>query len=212
MRAWAVGVRWRAVVPWVLVVLVASTGSAGAAAMITGKQIRNNTVSSADIRNGSLTGLDVADGSLTWAELPPGSRDELVDTSPWEAIPPGRTVLGSFQTTYRTVAAGAPHVQSFQLPALPSQPLVGADRVNTAATSGLTDADPQCTGSFAEPSAPAGKVCVYLLYTANLASLTAAGYQNDVSFQRLGVFNVAWTDATAGVDAGFALTWAYTAP
>ncbi len=64
MRAWRSRVRWSAVVPWAVVVLVASAGSASAAAMITGKQIRNNTVTSADIKNGSLTGADIKDGSV----------------------------------------------------------------------------------------------------------------------------------------------------
>lgn len=206
-------IRPASLIPWVLVAMLLGVGSAQAAIIVTGANIKDGTVTGADVRNGSLTGADVADGRLGSADLSAGARASLTDTSPWEKIPPGRTVRGSFQTTYRSVTVGAPHLQSFQLPALPSQPLVGAAAVNLAATSGTSDADPECSGSFAEPTAPAGKVCLYPLYLSNLGGpITAGGYQNDVSFQELGVFYLSWTDAYAGENAGVALTWAYTAP
>lgn len=200
-------------IPWVLVAMLLGVGSAQAAIIVTGANIKNGTVTGVDVRNGSLTGADVADGRLGSADLSAGTRAALTDTSPWEKIPAGRTVRGSFQTTYRSVAVGAPHLQSFQLPALPSSPLIGTDAVNLAATSGTSDADPQCSGTFAEPTAPAGKVCLYPLYLSNLGGpISAGGYQNDVAFQELGVFYLSWTDAYAGENAGMALTWAYTAP
>ncbi len=212
MRARLTSIRPFALLPWVLVVLLLGVGSAQAAIIVTGANIKDGTVTGADVRNGSLTGADVRDGGIAPADLSAGARGSFTDTSPWERIPSGRTVRGSFQTTYRSVAVGAPHLESFQLPALPTQPLVGAEAVNLAATSGTADADPECTGSFAAPSAPAGKVCIYPLYLSNLGPVSAGGYLNDVSFQQLGVFQLSWTDAYAGENAGMAITWAYTAP
>lgn len=205
MRRRLSSIRPVALVPWVLLALALSVGSAQAAIMITGANIRNGTVTGADVRNGSLGA----------SELATAARTAFTDTSPWEKIPPGTTVRGAFQTTYRTVATGAPHLESFQLPALPSQPLIGLDAVNFGAGTGVADADPACTGSFEAPTAPAGKVCIYPLYLSNLGPISAGAYAADVSFQRLGVFYLSWTDAyeaATGFNAGFAITWAYTAP
>jgi hypothetical protein len=49
----------------VIALCVALSGSATAALMITGKQIKNNSVAATDVKNGSLTGMDVRDKSLT---------------------------------------------------------------------------------------------------------------------------------------------------
>lgn len=62
----------------VLALLVAVSGTATAAAMITGAQIKDNTVHGRDITNASVTGKDVKDKSLTPADFtgsvqgPPG--------------------------------------------------------------------------------------------------------------------------------------------
>jgi len=49
--------------------LVGFGGSATAAALVTGRQIKDGTITSADIRNDSLTGVDVRDDSLTQADF-----------------------------------------------------------------------------------------------------------------------------------------------
>jgi hypothetical protein len=51
----------------------AGSGGAVAGAMITGKQIKDNTVTGKDIKNRSLTGIDLKDGTLTGADLKDGS-------------------------------------------------------------------------------------------------------------------------------------------
>jgi hypothetical protein len=45
--------------------IVASTTTAGAAALITGQSVKNESLTGRDIRNGSVKGADVKDGSLT---------------------------------------------------------------------------------------------------------------------------------------------------
>ncbi len=55
---------------------LAASATAGAASLITGKQIKNNSVASVDIRNGSLTGADVRNSSLTGADVRNGSLSD----------------------------------------------------------------------------------------------------------------------------------------
>ncbi|MDP2775409.1 MAG: hypothetical protein Q8O61_17785 [Nocardioides sp.] len=61
--------RRHSVVPALLVaavlLLVGLAGTATAAKLITGKQIKNNTVTTLDIKNNNLKGVDIKDGSLS---------------------------------------------------------------------------------------------------------------------------------------------------
>ena len=45
--------------------IVASSTTAGAAALITGQSVKNESLTGRDIRNGSVKGADIKDGSLT---------------------------------------------------------------------------------------------------------------------------------------------------
>lgn len=63
-----------------LVLAAALGGSAGAAALLTGKDIKDGSISGRDIRTSSVQGSDVKDGSLTGADFagsvagPPGPQ------------------------------------------------------------------------------------------------------------------------------------------
>ena len=57
------------VVAVLAVALVLGSGSAYAAAQITSKNIKNNTIKSVDVKDGGLTGTDLADGSVTSADV-----------------------------------------------------------------------------------------------------------------------------------------------
>ncbi len=57
----------------VAVVLVSVAGSATAAKLITGKQIKDGSIASIDVRNNSLTGADVKSSSLTGGDVADGS-------------------------------------------------------------------------------------------------------------------------------------------
>lgn len=57
----------------VVVLVLALAGTATAAKLITGKNIKNNTVSTQDIKNGSVKSTDVKNGGLTGADLAAGS-------------------------------------------------------------------------------------------------------------------------------------------
>ena len=88
----------------VAALLLGSTGGAVAGALITGKQIKNESVTGADIKNGSLgsvdiknnglLGADVLDGSLTGADVANGSltnADIADEASIWGAMAKDQT-------------------------------------------------------------------------------------------------------------------------
>jgi hypothetical protein len=61
----------------VLGLLFAFAGSAGAASLITGRNIKDGTLASVDLRDGRLQGVDIRDGSLTrtdFGTLPTGAE------------------------------------------------------------------------------------------------------------------------------------------
>ena len=101
--------------------------------------------------------------------------------------------------------------QQVSLP-IPAPQRLTATIVNFAAgTPGAEDADATCTGTVANPTAPAGKVC---LYKSDFATTTAlGGYQissNDDA-EKYG-FTVAMRTSTASSFVDGRGTWAYTAP
>ena len=73
---------------------------------------------------------------------------------------------------------------------------------------GTTDDDSTCTGSAAAPTAPSGKVCIYIYgYSGNIDFVV--GYAMD-NLSDHG-FYIGWNQLSAG-DISLFVTWAYTAP
>ncbi|MFC7505572.1 hypothetical protein ACOACQ_13545 [Nocardioides sp. CPCC 206347] len=73
----------------VVVLLMGSTGGAVAGALITGKQIKDGTVSTIDVTNESLTGTDVRNETLTGADIRNDSvsaSDIVDDPRLWGAV------------------------------------------------------------------------------------------------------------------------------
>ncbi|WP_193608895.1 hypothetical protein [Nocardioides lijunqiniae] len=64
-----------------VVLLVAVAGGATAAKLITGKQIKNGTVTSADLKNNNVSGTDLKNGSVGSADLANGGVS-LADLAP----------------------------------------------------------------------------------------------------------------------------------
>ncbi len=80
--------------------------------------------------------------------------------------------------------------------------------VNFAA--GGADADPSCSGTATAPTAPAGKVCLYLSSAAGTGTAVDGQAIPGLAGSRSG-FVVHATNATVGETGAFG-TWAYTAP
>ncbi len=128
-------------------------------------------------------------------------------TSSWDTIPSGQTVTGSQAWLFTAPVAGSVFGYTTSLPA--GAPVSLTDTtINFSAGEALaTDADPACTGSLANPTAPAGKVCIYLAGAINATGL----FGSRLSFLSNKAFEVIWT--TIGTGAGVVqYSWAYTAP
>ena len=144
-------------------------------------------------------------------------------------IPSGTTVTGAFGigsnvTSAVTVTVTDPDVvydatataatvltsdvrQVVQLPGLAPADLTSAT-VNFGA--GGTDADPSCAGTATAPTAPAGKVCLYLSAAAGTGTAVDGQAIPGLAGSRSG-FVVHATNASLGETGAFG-TWAYTAP
>jgi uncharacterized protein YjbI with pentapeptide repeats len=182
---------------------------------LTGAHLKNGSVTGADLKDGSVTGADVKDGSLTGADL----ADGTVGAADLEAaaqavlddrIPSGRTVTGVVY--FDTSASGSgDYGVTVSLPARAHASLTNSIvnfRTDDSALYSPEDADHGCTGSANAPSAPAGRVCVYHVTSAegttNVRGAETYGRASDRDFA------VRWNDA--GGDVYLTAVWAYTAP
>ncbi len=196
------------------VVLALSTGSAHSAGLIGTKDLADSAVTSAKIRNGQVKTKDLsADvrGQLGGAVGPagpagaPGARG----VSAWETMPPGTTVTGRFYDGH--MAAGVPDgavVENVEFPATaPAAPTglgFGEDAFDATAT------DPTCTGSYATPTAPPGRVCVYMNGLTNLKEVALFNWANPA--QQPHAFYFRAFEAAVNAPVYYWGSWAYTAP
>ncbi|QIX25591.1 hypothetical protein ncot_02535 [Nocardioides sp. JQ2195] len=162
-------------------------GVGGTAAYAHGKigsdDLARNAVKSKHIKNGQVTPQDLK-GSL---------RGQVKDaTSPWDDIPRGRTVTGRY---YDTAAAG--DLLTINLPARAPVALTDSDIIVTGTSGNAT-----CTGSYVDPTAPRGKVCVY-----NAAGTIGSGWTFAGSNEH--DHHVFYLTPSGGYYYG---SWAYTAP
>jgi hypothetical protein len=72
----------------VILILVGAASGATAATMITGKQIKDNTVASVDIRDNALTSVDIKNGSVTGTDIQNGTigRTDLAADATWTDV------------------------------------------------------------------------------------------------------------------------------
>jgi len=98
--------------------------------------------------------------------------------------------------------------QVIQLPGLAPADL--SDATVNFANAGAADADPSCTGTATAPTAPAGKVCLYLSSSPGAGTAVDGQAIPGLAGSRSG-FVVHATNAALGETGAFG-TWAYTAP
>jgi hypothetical protein len=133
------------------------------------------------------------------------TKDEVIGIArgaQWGEIPSGMTVTGSFE--FQGYAAGN-NTYSIQLPGIPPVAL-SSNTINFSpdVTTNTSDDDPTCTGTVTSPTAPAGKICLYLYVIGGLSQ--ARGETASLP----GAFLVR-SQGTVG-QAGLGFTYAYTAP
>lgn len=222
-----------------LALVVALSGTAYAANTIRSGDIVNGQVKRADIANNAVTSGKVKNGSLlkkdfkaselatlrgpagatgaTGAPGAPGAKGDKGDkgdpgTSVFAStIPSGQTVTGVLGLRDNGAAAAGAFVNYVVSLPVPAPAELTAANVNFAPDPGASDDDATCTGTSSAPTAPAGKVCLYLLSSSN--AVTAQGFQvvgGSSGANRRG-FNVGWDTSAAGATE-LRASWAYTAP
>jgi hypothetical protein len=168
--------------------------------------------------NGGIVGLS-ATGSVALFSLR-GPIDVLLDITGYFVpasggvqgqIPSGQTVTGSIVFDTHSGGGTASDNLGVDLPGV--TPVALDDTVvNIAASSGLggPDADATCLGTDVAPTAPAGKVCIYVQAAAGVNQASVAGFAGFLPTRSFGV-----TFDPSGVaddDEFIFATWAYTAP
>jgi hypothetical protein len=203
------------------------------------RQLATNAVTGTKVKDGSLTAKDFsstllrslktvagakgADGADGAPGQPgpkgdpgsPGAPGAKGDSGPrgvssWDTIPSGQAVTGAFE--YDGAASVAGDFRTYAK--LPGQTPVAltATTVNFAPDTSpvTTDDDATCTGTRQAPTAPAGKVCIYLNNTASDGSGMTARPTLDGDRSS---FTISWNDSAAASPDVFVYgTWAYTAP
>jgi hypothetical protein len=124
----------------------------------------------------------------------------------WDVIPSGVTVTGFEVWDTAGTGTAQDYWYSVDFPALAPIPPVEANFA-TDANAATIDDDALCTGTAVAPTAPAGRVCVYLSSNFNATGLNA---QVTGVAPRRG-FLVNWGSSTAS-DMGVWIAWAYMAP
>ena len=127
-------------------------------------------------------------------------------------IPSGATVTGAWRVADQVVGPGTDlyEFDTISLPGKAPAPLL-APAVNLAAGIDTgADNDPSCTGSVTNPTAPAGRVCLYLSDKENVAAIGGYAVSN-VAGDNLFGFTVRVTGAADGLVSASG-SWAYTAP
>jgi len=211
--------------------LVAGGSAYAASALTTGKGIKDGSIQSVDIANGAkgVQGVDVKNGSLGAVDLSPAARKALAGRtgatgaqggpgaigatgargiSGWEKIPSGTTVVAPFIfDSSSEIGQMADFRYSVTLPGIASTALF-SESINFAPAPGVADGDASCTGTVAAPTAPAGKVCLYLSAASPGTTVIqggAADYLNNRAFA------ITWLDDGVAPDNYLRGTWAYTA-
>jgi hypothetical protein len=123
-------------------------------------------------------------------------------------VPPPTPDPGTPTNATSTTAMTSDIRQVVQLPG--PAPADLSDATVNFANAGAADADPACSGTAAAPTAPAGKVCLYLSSAAGAGTIVDGQAIPGLAGSRSG-FVVHAANATLG-EAGAFGTWAYTAP
>ena len=124
-------------------------------------------------------------------------------------IPSGMTVTGFAQYDSAIVVDNQGASITVRLPGRAPVALTYLN-VNFASGAAASDDDPTCTGTYGVPTAPAGKVCLYLMGAGHVDTANGYGTYSPYADRYFTVYFAA--NGTAGQDMYIYFAWAYTAP
>jgi hypothetical protein len=196
----------------IIAVVMASAGSAVAARLITGKQIKNGTIQLADLSKSARQALQggrgpqgtVGPAGAAGAAGQPGAKGDTGD--------PGRSALSPLRSgeTIRGIVGGR-----FQNGGTANSPMAATASFPIPAPVALDNAHIEvaptanCPGSTTNPTAAPGFVCIYpdiIVGANNISGNTGVSGTRTLGFQ------MEWNAITANAQASVRAEWAYTAP
>jgi hypothetical protein len=174
------------------IALVMALGGTGYAAL----NIPASSVGTAQLKPNAVTSAKVKNGALTKGDLAPNA------VSAAAPLRSGEVVTGAIGLDLNTETAGSDFSVTQNLPARPPRPLLD----ETVDIDGLDEVGNRCTGTFEEPTAPRGILCMYPIDNGN-----ATAHRGESVGDTGEGFLVNWTAPAAG-DTFFNAAWAYRAP
>jgi hypothetical protein len=200
----------------VVALAIGTVGGAVAAEKITSDDIANRTIQAKDQATDSTNGRIVENGSLGRQELSNGAKMSFILPA---RVPSGGTIRGAVGGDFHAYDAGSDDFGvDVSLPIPASSGLTDDDVhvvVSTWQNGGgqsqpsTTDGNAGCTGSVANPTAPAGDVCIYVTGGDNAENVTGYTVAFGSEATRYG-FKLKWDPAIAG-DTFIDAVWAYRA-
>jgi hypothetical protein len=185
-----------------------------AARLLTGKQIKDSSLTTRDVKNGSLLKADFKAGQLPSGPQGP-KGDQGIQGPKGDKGDAGRSALSPLQTgeTVRGVigSGGAPTGGPLFHATFPSLPVPAPVALENdhVLVDGQDDPLDQCTGSYADSTAPAGYVCIYLNFISNASGIGGFVPNGEPTKNGFGMF---WTTPSATAPYVVEGDWAYTAP
>jgi hypothetical protein len=235
----------------VALVLTLTVGAGGTInRLITGRDVSDNSLTSADIRNGTIGAADLkrslvrslrgpqgrrgpegtpgerGPGGLRGSEGPGGPKGDAgprgerglrgtAGTSAFETVPGGQTIRGVIGLDVDAAAGGGDWgvLTSMPMPApfvledddvlVDIEGRVEIDPANPGTAPTTTDeGNAECEGSPTNPTAPPGRVCIYVRHSTNAVDLFGYGVNSTQGFK------LNFTNSSAG-DSFVDATWAY---
>jgi hypothetical protein len=192
----------------------AVTASKLHARAVTRSKVRANAVTSAKVKDRSLLAKDFKAG-----QLPAGPKGDD-GASALNPVPSHRTIRGAVGGDFHAFDSSASDFGVDVTLPMPARNALSDNDVFVN-VSGWTDAGGQtapttsdanagCTGTPAAPTAPAGKVCIYVSGADHAFNLSGYSVLAGTGASPYG-FKLKWDASTAG-DTFVDATWAYTAP
>jgi len=177
--------------------------------------VKSTDVVNDTVTGGGLAGADLRPSSVGTSEIQNG-QVSVLDTN--RVIPSGATVtglLGEFEHGGGVVPLRE-HVDfhGLRAPADLTDADVGFDDVGvSAAAAANTEENANCTGGIFNPTAPSGKVCIYLFFE-TVDNGTAAGHRfgSGTTFTEADRYGFTWDASSSVSPAELRGTWAYRAP
>jgi hypothetical protein len=210
----------RRILSLIAVVAVVSLSGVGTAVashlVVRSSDIVDYTIRNVDLGTAAVNSRVIQNGSVGRGDLSSALQGQLS----WVTVPSGRTIRGAVGGDFDAAATLTDWGVVVSLPSRARNALGDGDVyvVVTTWTSGAigqtppttTDTSATCTGSVTSPTAPAGKVCIYVAGGDNATDLNGYSVRPGTGRSPYG-FKLSWTNATTG-DTFIDAVWAYHAP